>query len=149
MSLNNEKFIFEQLQKEEAKFDKSLNTGLRIFEKEVRGKVVSGKVAFKLFSSYGFPMEMIKEVAKEKKLKVDEEGFKNAFNRGLLLKYDIVLIQEINRIPYRTQNAILEAMSDNQVTIAALGKTIKRKVLIIATMNDRDVDETYSLSRAI
>lgn len=79
----------------------------------------------------------------------DEAGFKNAFNKGLLLKYDIVLIQEINRIPYRTQNAILEVMSDNQVTIGAIGKTLKRKVLVIATMNDRDLDETYSLSRAI
>lgn len=78
----------------------------------------------------------------------DDKGFTQAFNKGLLLKYDIVLVQEINRIPYRSQNAILEVMSDKQVTISALGKTLKRKVLVIATMNDRDLDETYKLSRA-
>ena len=76
-----EKFIFEELEKEEARFDRSLNTGLRIFEKEVKGKIVDGELAFKLFSSYGFPLEMIKEVAKEKNLKVDEKNFEKEFEK--------------------------------------------------------------------
>ena len=76
-----EKFIFEELEKEEAKFDRSLNTGIRIFDKEVKGKIVDGELAFKLFSSYGFPLEMIKEVAKEKNLKVDEKNFEKEFEK--------------------------------------------------------------------
>jgi len=80
----NEKFILEQIQKEEEKFDRSLNTGIRVFEKEIenlKGKILPGKVAFVLFTSYGFPIEMTKEIAKEKNLKVDEKGFEKEFEK--------------------------------------------------------------------
>ena len=79
-----EKSILEQIMKEEEKFDKSLNTGMRVFEKEIqnlKGNVLPGKVAFILFTSYGFPIEMTKEIAKEKHLKVDEKGFEKEFER--------------------------------------------------------------------
>ena len=79
-----EKSILEQIMKEEERFDKSLNTGMRVFEKEIqnlKGNVLPGKVAFILFTSYGFPIEMTKEIAKEKHLKVDEKGFEKEFER--------------------------------------------------------------------
>ncbi|MAG45274.1 MAG: alanine--tRNA ligase [Nanoarchaeota archaeon] len=76
----NKKFILNEIKKEEEKFDRSLNQGMRIFEKESKGlKIVSGKLAFTLFASYGFPLEMTREMAKEKGLKVDEKGFEKAF----------------------------------------------------------------------
>src|SRR3989344_1279790 len=79
-----EKFILEQIMKEEERVDKSLNTGMRVFEKEIqnlKGNVLPGKVAFILFTSYGFPIEMTKEIAKEKHFKVDEKGFEKEFER--------------------------------------------------------------------
>ncbi len=80
----NELFILDQLKKEHEKFRKSLNAGLRIFEKEVENistKIFPGKIAFVLFTSYGFPLEMTIELAEEKGLEVDEEGFWEEFKK--------------------------------------------------------------------
>jgi alanyl-tRNA synthetase len=71
----NKKLIFEVLKKEETQFQKTLEKGLREFEKMAGDKKISGKEAFLLFQSYGFPLEMTEELAKEKKIKVDKTGF--------------------------------------------------------------------------
>jgi len=63
----NKEFILNNLDEEEAKFKKTLEKGLREFEK--------GTDAFVLFSTYGFPIEMTQELAKEKGEKVDIEKF--------------------------------------------------------------------------
>jgi alanyl-tRNA synthetase len=76
--------ILEELAKEEEKFDRSLNKGLKIFEKkigELKGKKLSGEVAFTLFSSYGFPLEMTEELAKEKGIVIDKDKFEREFER--------------------------------------------------------------------
>ena len=73
-----ELFILDELKKENEKFEKTLTSGLRVFEKEISklsGKELSGEVAFLLFSSYGFPLEMTIEIAEEKGLQVEEETF--------------------------------------------------------------------------
>ncbi|MEM5794547.1 MAG: alanine--tRNA ligase [Candidatus Aenigmatarchaeota archaeon] len=70
-----ENFILEELGKEENKFRNTLSKGLKKFEEMAKGKMISGKDAFLLFQSFGFPFEMTKELAKEKGIKVDEEGF--------------------------------------------------------------------------
>ncbi|MAF99456.1 MAG: alanine--tRNA ligase [Nanoarchaeota archaeon] len=71
----NEKFIFTELQQEEEKFEKTIEKGLREFDKMSKQKNISGKGAFLLFQSYGFPLEMTEELADEKKITVDVEGF--------------------------------------------------------------------------
>ena len=71
----NKKIIFDELKKEETQFQKTLENGLRKFEKMAVDKKIDGKEAFLLYQSYGFPIEMIKELASEKKIKVDETGF--------------------------------------------------------------------------
>jgi len=72
--------ISEEIEKEESKFRKTLSQGLKKFEKISDGDI-SGGDAFLLFSSYGFPFELTKEMAKEKGLKVDEIGFKEEVAR--------------------------------------------------------------------
>ncbi|MBI2498996.1 alanine--tRNA ligase [Candidatus Woesearchaeota archaeon] len=75
-------FIFNELEKEEKRFKQTLNTGLKYFEKISRDKKeIQGKEAFLLYQSYGFPLEMILELAKEKKIKIDTEGFKKEFEK--------------------------------------------------------------------
>jgi alanyl-tRNA synthetase len=69
------KFIFEELEKEEIKFKKTLEKGLRRFEKFSKNKKISGKEAFLLFQSFGFPLEMTIELSKEKKIKVNVKGY--------------------------------------------------------------------------
>jgi alanyl-tRNA synthetase len=73
------KLITTELQKEEEKFAKTIHLGLRTFEKiSERSKEIDGKTAFLLYQSYGFPIEMTEEIAKEKNLKLDLKGFHKA-----------------------------------------------------------------------
>ena len=72
----NQKFIIDELNKEEEKFEKTLEKGINKFEKIARNKkAIDCKDAFLLYQSYGFPIEMTIELAKEKGIKVDEKGF--------------------------------------------------------------------------
>ena len=78
---NCEKIMFE-FDKEEKKFSKALAGGLKEFEKvknRLEGDTIDGKTAFRLYDTYGFPIEITEELAKENNLKVDTEGFHNAF----------------------------------------------------------------------
>ncbi len=72
----NKDFILQELKKEENKFKQTITKGLSVFNKflEYRQEI-SGKDAFLLYQSYGFPIEMIIEIAKENKKMVDVDGF--------------------------------------------------------------------------
>lgn len=63
------------LLQEETKFRTTLAKGIKEFSK-MEGTLVSGEDAFTLFSTYGFPFEMTQELAKERGMEVDTEGFK-------------------------------------------------------------------------
>lgn len=71
----NSQVVFDELDKEEQKFIKTLDQGLKAFDKYARDGHMTAKDAFTLYSSYGFPLEMIEEVAKEKNVDVDSHGF--------------------------------------------------------------------------
>lgn len=90
----NQQKILEELQKEIAKFSKAIEDGHREFEKVISGierhklfakegekveNIISAKAAFRLYDTFGFPVELTKELALEKGYKVDEEGFKALF----------------------------------------------------------------------
>jgi alanyl-tRNA synthetase len=78
----NEKAILEVLANEKNKFNKTLEKGLREFEKltrNIEGTEISKDIAFKLYDTYGFPIELTEELAKEQGLTVDIEGFKMKF----------------------------------------------------------------------
>ncbi len=77
-----EEKISKTLKKEEEKFNKTLTRGINLFNKFAENKKeLDGKTAFLLFQSYGFPIEMTKEIAKEKGLKIDEEGYKKELKK--------------------------------------------------------------------
>tara|TARA_Y100000310_G_scaffold345160_1_gene462256 strand:- start:62 stop:1819 length:1758 start_codon:yes stop_codon:yes gene_type:complete len=77
----NKEKIFNDLETEEEKFRLTLEKGLKVFKKMITDKTksISGKEAFTLFSSYGFPLEMVEELAKDKGIKVDVKSFKTEF----------------------------------------------------------------------
>ena len=89
--LKHEEEILQTFKLEEEQFSKTLDQGLREFDKLLKGfqmafenagkKIteISGKQAFKLYDTYGFPIEMTTELAKEHDLTVDREGFDKAF----------------------------------------------------------------------
>jgi len=73
----NKNQIITELSKEENKFGLTLEKGLKEFEKiATEKKEINCKDAFLLYQSYGFPIEMTQELAREKNIKIDEEGFK-------------------------------------------------------------------------
>jgi alanyl-tRNA synthetase len=74
LNKNKEK-IFSEINREEEKFERTLERGLREFEKFARQKQLSGKEAFLLYQSYGFPIEITKELAREKKIEINEDEF--------------------------------------------------------------------------
>jgi alanyl-tRNA synthetase len=77
----NKKFIMDELLKEEKRFRETLERGLKEFEKLAAKGDIDGKNAFLLFQSFGFPFEMTRELANERKIKVDQEGFEKEFEK--------------------------------------------------------------------
>ena len=78
----NKEFILTELKKEELKFRNTLERGLKKLEEiAMQVKRIDGKNAFLLFQSFGFPIEMTKELAKEAGVEVDERGFQKEFER--------------------------------------------------------------------
>ena len=66
------------LKAEEEQFSKTLEQGLKILEQDLadlKGTVVPGDVVFKLYDTYGFPMDLTADIARERNLTVDEAGF--------------------------------------------------------------------------
>lgn len=66
------------LKAEEEQFAKTLEQGLKILEQdlaELKGSVVPGDVVFKLYDTYGFPMDLTADIARERELTIDEAGF--------------------------------------------------------------------------
>ena len=73
--------IYEELEKEIDKFSKTLEDGIKQLDKVlqfVNGDTLNGKTAFRLYDTYGFPIEMTVEICKEKGFGVDIEGYKLA-----------------------------------------------------------------------
>ena len=78
--LDNKNIIIEELKKEKDKFNRTLENGLRVFEKETSGlSEISGELAFKLYDTFGFPIELTIEEAENRGLSVDVNGFNEKF----------------------------------------------------------------------
>ena len=96
----NKEFILEQFSQEEEKFGKTLERGLKEFEK--------GTDPFILFTTYGFPIEMIEELAKEKGVKIDLERFEKKMQEH----------QELSRTA--TQGKFKSGLADNSEQVTKL-----------------------------
>ncbi len=76
----NKETVLAVLKTEKEKFNRTLEKGLREFEKQTKdNKDIDALTAFHLYDTYGFPIELTEELAKEKNIKVDIEGFKQKF----------------------------------------------------------------------
>ncbi len=79
--------IIQELNTEEERFFATLKKGEHEFEKMLPGlmknpkKIIPGRIAFKLYDTYGFPIEITEELAAEYGLSVDREGFEKAFEK--------------------------------------------------------------------
>jgi alanyl-tRNA synthetase len=75
----NKDYIKKVLLEESTKFSEALTNGIREFNRVAASGTISGSDAFKLFSSYGLPIDVTRELAKEKGLPVDLEGYEAQF----------------------------------------------------------------------
>lgn len=85
--LEHKDFIADELRKEEDRFSLTLTKGEKEFEKMLpnllkgTSRVISGRLAFRLYDTYGFPIELTEELAAEHGFTVDLEGFHKAFEK--------------------------------------------------------------------
>ncbi|MDD5527677.1 MAG: alanine--tRNA ligase [Patescibacteria group bacterium] len=89
----NREFVRTHIEREESKFEKTLENGLAEFNDQCETLLcqldenseikvtMPGAVVFELFATYGFPLELIREIAGEKKIEIDEEGFAEEFKK--------------------------------------------------------------------
>lgn len=76
--------IEETLLKEEKRFAETLDQGMKILTTamdDLSGDTIPGDVVFKLYDTYGFPLDLTADIARENELKVDENGFESAMNQ--------------------------------------------------------------------
>ncbi len=82
---NSKEFVLNELNKEITKFEKTLNLGIKEFDKLVKrldeenSKIIDGNASFRLYDTYGFPIELTEELAKEKGYIVDIDAFNEKF----------------------------------------------------------------------
>jgi len=123
-------FIQQVVESEEARFGETLSTGLELLDGIMAkgGKEISGADAFKLYDTYGFPVELTAEIAQEQGLAVDMEGFEQEME-----------VQRINaRLDRKIKTAkqVLEELEDSihegLGTISFVGyRTLKQKTVVI------------------
>jgi len=94
--------ILDELEKEEKGFLETLEQGITVFEKLTKNKKqLSGEDAFLLYQSYGFPFEITKDLASEKKIKIDEKEYEKELQKH----------QELSRTA--TQGKFKSGLADN------------------------------------
>ena len=77
--VKNREKIIDTIKKEEERFAKTLDRGYKLLDEFITNKKdIDGESAFKLYDTFGFPLELSKEIAAENGLNIDEEGFKRA-----------------------------------------------------------------------
>ncbi|MFK8012795.1 MAG: alanine--tRNA ligase [Marinicellaceae bacterium] len=84
--LKNKELIQATLKKEEIRFSETLDTGMAILNKAINQlteKVIPGKVAFKLYDTYGFPFDLTQDIAREQNLSIDIDGFNDCMSQQI------------------------------------------------------------------
>lgn len=162
--------IFKVLSEEEDKFNRTIDQGLEILgqmEEEMKASgvsVLSGENAFKLYDTYGFPIDLTKEILEEKNLTLDEEGFDRCMQEQRekaraarkttnYMGADVTVYQSIDpavttefvgygRLTHdseitvlTTENEIVEALTDGQA-----GTVFVKETPFYATMGGQQAD---------
>jgi len=80
----NQTRIEKILQQEEEQFSTTLSQGLKLFEQavtELKGDIIPGETIFKLYDTYGFPADLTADIARERNLSIDYDGFEVAMSK--------------------------------------------------------------------
>ena len=91
--------IVETLKNEEEKFSSLLERGIKILEEnldKVQNKILPGEIAFKLYDTYGFPLDLTADILRSKNIKIDTKGFDSEMKKSKDLAGLIGKVPEIN-----------------------------------------------------
>jgi alanyl-tRNA synthetase len=111
------------LQKEEQRFAETLEQGMRILEDAIgsmQGDTIDGKTAFKLYDTYGFPVDLTADVAREKGLAVDHDGFDVEMEAQRDFKLDDYAATEFLGYEEPSADASVIAILQNDATLDQL-----------------------------
>lgn len=135
--------IVDTIKKEEERFSQTLEKGQAILDELIsKGAEISGEDAFKLYDTYGFPLELTIEIAEEKGIKVDKEGFATAMaeqkrrakeaRKSVNLTDDLVYAQLVDKFgatefvgydPVSSEAKVLEVFGEGENLEVVLDKT--------------------------
>jgi alanyl-tRNA synthetase len=129
-----QEFVERTLKKEEIRFAETLDQGLRHLEEILSlldGKTVNGEDVFKLYDTYGFPMDLTADIARERGLSLDKAGFDKAMARQRKMaksasKFEFDVDDSNLNIAYETTFTGYEELEDESPVLAILknGKTV-------------------------
>ena len=109
-------FIVKVITNEEDRFQQTLNQGIEILQqliKEGDEKIISGENLFKLYDTYGFPVELTQEIAEENNLKVDTAGFDRLMEEQRKRARAARHLEEMKSYSKRTRE-LLDSISDTE-----------------------------------
>lgn len=135
-----QEFIQTVIHKEEERFHETINDGLHILEQWLEDakaeghKQLGGKEVFKLYDTYGFPVELTEEVAEESNMSIDKEGFEKAMEQ----QRERARNARSNEQSMNVQNAALTDYKEESVFVGYINHTCHSD-LQFALQNDKDV----------
>ena len=130
----NKEFILNELEKEIERFEATLENGMKEYKKITEAlkaekkNAIDGKSAFRLYDTFGFPLELTIEMAEEEGLKVDEEGFKAASEEAR------ALARENAAFAQKTETDVFDSL-DEKITTKYVGYdklTVDAKIVAIS-----------------
>lgn len=123
----NLEMVKKVLKQEEERFAETLDHGLKILEQailELTDKVISGSVVFKLYDTYGFPVDLTGDIARERGLTLDMDGFEQAMNeqreRARAAGHFSMDLSNANDITFETRFTGYETLVDESKVVAII-----------------------------
>ena len=130
--VENREFILSELEKEIKLFETTIENGLKEYRKIVDAKksekasVIDGKSAFRLYDTFGFPLELTVEMAEEEGLKVDEEAFKKCMEEAKALARDNANFSQ------KTSSTVFDGLDEKIVTEYVGYEKIRCEATVVA-----------------
>jgi alanyl-tRNA synthetase len=144
-----EDLIKSQLQREESQFLKTLARGEKLLKEIIANAAnfsqskISGKDAFELYDTYGFPLELTQEIAEEQGLTVDLEGFEREMELQKTRSQD-----SHEAIDLTTQNALGEiVIGSNETSFLGYSKLVAQSQIMGIVVSNNDEDASKGIAR--
>ena len=146
-------FIINVIAQEEEKFDKTIGQGLEILGQmqdklTTDGqKILSGADAFKLYDTYGFPLDLTSEILEEKGMSIDEDGFNKAMN-----EQKVMARNARKTTNYMGADATIYEQMDAEINSKFIGYDklkANSKIVCMAELHADDDNEENSLTDAL